>query len=159
MEYLHTFTINLRQKQVDIPSPMERLGKVEGSYHFGGSVFFRFHEHHGWSTNPPWSIPLRNQGLIAGLIEENWRLKSPDHKALFLWECSSLGGLVDQSWQWHCCQHLLPTLNTHTHTFTPVGSGWITYPPKKRHIHFPRRWAMYMTWTILIGSGSQVGLL
>lgn len=34
----------------------------------------------------------------------------------------------------------LATLNTHTHT--PVWSGWIIYPKKKRHIHFPRRWAM-----------------
>ena len=37
---------------------------------------------HGWSTYRP---PRNNKGLIAGLINGNQWLISPDHKALFLW--------------------------------------------------------------------------
>ncbi len=51
---------------------------------------------HGYSTNLPLTYPPpRNEGLIAGLIEGNQCLISPDHKALFLGGVRDRGVLVE----------------------------------------------------------------
>ena len=57
MEYLHTFTINLSQMQVDIPVPWSVWVRLKVATILVDPLFFRFHEHHSWSTTPPVKYP------------------------------------------------------------------------------------------------------
>lgn len=67
---------------------MERLGKVEGSYHLVDLFFFQI-SRTSWLVNQP---PVKYPPKKSRFNSRPYGGKLTNHRALFLWECSSLGG-------------------------------------------------------------------